>query len=60
MDTSGNVIVVTQNPCGCHPFDLMIEYKKTNGKMYRVSLCGFYNQIDVEEFLSVKYFMELK
>lgn len=40
MDRFGDLVMVEQNPCGCHPFDLLITYpnKETHGKGRTVSV----------------------
>lgn len=48
----GYLIEVMQNPCGCHPFDLLITYsnKVTFGKGNSVSI-SFKNQRQINLYL---------
>jgi hypothetical protein len=50
---------VTQNPCNCHPFDLLIETKK-NGIIKGLSICGLSSQREVDNFLSQRFIFEYK
>lgn len=48
------IIIIKQNPCGCHPFDLLKEWGK---KWNERSSIGFNNQKEIDEYL--KYWVEL-
>jgi len=50
---------VTQNPCKCHPFDLMIETNNPKLKTC-ISICGFKNQREVNRYLKNRFILELK
>jgi hypothetical protein len=42
------ILFVTQNPCGCHPYDLIIEC----GKLYRDSISlSFKNSAEIKTYL---------
>lgn len=49
---------VIQNPCGCHPFDILMETK--NKGFNRISICGARSQKDIEKFLKERFILELK
>lgn len=40
LDRWGDLVECEQNPCGCHPFDVIVTYpnKETHGKGRSVSL----------------------
>jgi len=42
------VLIARQNPCGCHPCDLILQW----GKKYNESASySFKNDLEIEEFL---------
>lgn len=50
--------LVRQNPCGCHPFDLLIEVG-VNKRVNSITISGAKDQDAIESYLKWKFATEL-
>lgn len=62
LDRNGYLVEVEQNPCGCHPLDLMVTYANpmTHGKGKSVSYSWFRNQQQINALPRTRKWTRLK